>query len=113
MTQKLTSGELVAVLRWIIEAPEYSERLIEKITNLSPGKLKDCYQLNRFKDAMICEKYPEKVVEFLIWLAESLTPGEFSNRIYAQVSKHVMEKPEVSPKAKRKVLEILSSLGLS
>lgn len=113
MIIELTAGELLAMLRWIVEFTDYSALLIEKIISFSTVKIKECYQINRFERADICEKYPEDVAKLWIWLANSLTPGEFSNGIYGKFAKKLLVSDEVSEEAKQQIAVALSGLGLS
>ena len=113
MIIELTAGELLAMLRWIVEFTDYSAQLIEKIIGFSTDKIKECYQLNRFERVDICEKYPEDAAKLWIWLANSLTTGEFSNGIYGKIAEKLLGDKNISDKSKQQLKEALSRLGLS
>lgn len=113
MTMELTAGELMAMLGWVTEFKEYCLSLMEKLVSFSTIKIKECYQLNRFEKAELCEKYPEETAKLWIWLANSLTPGEVSNGIYGKIAKILLANGKVSAKVKKQLAEALSGLGLS
>lgn len=113
MVMALTAGELLAMLRWIAEFSDYGVDLVEKVTGFSTDRITECYQLNHFDEADICEKYPEETATLWIWLGNSLTPGEVSNRIYAKVAEKLLSNDNVLGETKRKIRESLSKIGLS
>jgi len=112
MTVELTSGELMAMLRWVAVFTDYCAPLIENMIIFSTVQVKECYNLNYFDKIEIYEKYPQETAKLWIWLAKSLTSGESSNHIYGKIAEKLLGNARVSTKVKQQLQESLIALGL-